>query len=66
MLFSASWDEEMEMENGTKMEVKREGARSKSTCIRARERSAVRAELGSLEPTSQWAAGGQERRSGYP
>lgn len=61
---------EWKVKCGSKMEVKRQGmavgARSKSTCIRARERRAVRAQLRSLEPTSQWAAGGQERRSGYP
>lgn len=58
------------MAYGTGMELKREGmavgVRSESTCIRARERRAVRAQLWSLEPTSQWAAGGQERRSGNP
>lgn len=44
----------------------RSNVRSKSTCIRASERRAVRAQPRSLEPTSQWAAGCQERRSGYP
>lgn len=33
--------------------------------LRARERRAARAQLRSLEPTSQWTAGSQERRSGY-
>lgn len=44
----------------------RSNIRLKSTCIRASERRAVRAQLRSLEPTSQWAAGGHERRSGNP
>jgi len=61
---------EWKMKCGSKMEVKGEGmavgARSTSTCIRARERWAGRAQLRSLEPTSQWATGSQERRSGYP
>lgn len=57
------------MENevwGQRWKVKEANVRSKTTCIRARERRAVRAQLRSLEPTSQWAAGCQERRSGYP
>lgn len=44
----------------------RSNVKSKSTYIRASERRAGKAQLRSLEPTSQWAAGGQERRSGYP
>lgn len=51
-------------EDGGKEE--RSNVRSKSTCIRTSERRAARAQLRSLEPTSQWAAGGHERRSGYP
>lgn len=42
------------------------GARQESTCIKARKRGAVGAQLWSLEPTPQRAAGGQERRSGNP
>lgn len=54
--------------NGTVDESKevRSNNRWKSTCIRASERGAVRAQLRSLKPTSQWAAGSQERRSGNP
>lgn len=44
----------------------RSNYRWKSTCIRASERRAVRVQLRSLKPTSQWAAGSQERRSGNP
>lgn len=58
------------MKCGIRMVVKERGmavgARSTSTCIRARERRAGRTQLRSLEPSSQWATGSQERRSGYP